>query len=180
MSYTGPTNTQEGKYLVVRRDGTVPHWPYFVLGARDPIVPDVLRCYAMLGRHIRYGEEYCLSVGELAYGFERYRRCHSASDPEAASNRVDDPNVVQAMRGHICNIHVVPDLLIKQQANSKEIDAAVAAERKRCGDIIAEAMASLPTPPVGVGAGPSLWVTLQKVFDEIDRPSQRENGEWKK
>jgi hypothetical protein len=27
----------EGKFLVVRRDGSVPHWPHFVLGARDPV-----------------------------------------------------------------------------------------------------------------------------------------------
>lgn len=31
--------TKEGKYLVQRRDGTVPDWPWFVLGARDPIAP---------------------------------------------------------------------------------------------------------------------------------------------
>lgn len=24
----------EGKFLVVRRDGSVPHWPHFVIGAR--------------------------------------------------------------------------------------------------------------------------------------------------
>src|ERR1700704_5669978 len=28
--------TREGKYLVQRRDGSIPEWPYFVIGARDP------------------------------------------------------------------------------------------------------------------------------------------------
>ena len=32
----------EGKFLVVRRDGSIPHWPHFVLGARDPAAPGVM------------------------------------------------------------------------------------------------------------------------------------------
>ena len=36
---------KEGKFLVVRRDGSVPHWPHFVLGARDPGAPTALRAY---------------------------------------------------------------------------------------------------------------------------------------
>lgn len=34
------------KFLVVRRDGTVPDWPYLVLGARDPAAPAALRTLA--------------------------------------------------------------------------------------------------------------------------------------
>ena len=30
--------TKEGKFLVTRRDGTIPKWPHFVLGGRDPIL----------------------------------------------------------------------------------------------------------------------------------------------
>jgi hypothetical protein len=36
-----------GKYLVLRRDGTVPDWPYLVMGAADPVVPVALRAYAV-------------------------------------------------------------------------------------------------------------------------------------
>ena len=38
--------TPEGKYLVKRRDGTIPEWPYFVMGAADGASPDALREYA--------------------------------------------------------------------------------------------------------------------------------------
>ena len=34
------------KYLVVRRDGSIPKWPAFVLGARDPCALFALRAYA--------------------------------------------------------------------------------------------------------------------------------------
>ena len=33
------------KYLVVRRDGTVPRWPWFVLGGRDQAARDAMRFY---------------------------------------------------------------------------------------------------------------------------------------
>ena len=38
--------TREGKYLVQRRDGTIPEWPYFVIGAADPAAPKALQAYA--------------------------------------------------------------------------------------------------------------------------------------
>jgi hypothetical protein len=33
------SKTPEGKYLVTRRDGTVPEWPNMVFGAKDPAAP---------------------------------------------------------------------------------------------------------------------------------------------
>jgi len=38
--------TSEGKYLVKRRDGSVPPWPSFVLGGSDPHAAVALRAYA--------------------------------------------------------------------------------------------------------------------------------------
>jgi hypothetical protein len=38
--------SREGKYLVQRRDGTIPQWPWFVLGAADEDAADTLRDYA--------------------------------------------------------------------------------------------------------------------------------------
>lgn len=30
------------KFLVLRRDGTIPDWPWFVLGGEDPMAPGAL------------------------------------------------------------------------------------------------------------------------------------------
>lgn len=63
----------EGKFLVIRRDGTIPQWPHFVLGARDPAAPSTLRAYASEARKLGLDPEYCDSVDELASDFEAYR-----------------------------------------------------------------------------------------------------------
>lgn len=89
----------EGKFLVVRRDGSVPHWPHFVLGARDPAAPATLRAYAYHARRLGFEEEYCDSILALADDFESYRQLHGEGDPEAPPHRTDDPSVIAAMRG---------------------------------------------------------------------------------
>ncbi len=114
----------EGKFLVVRRDGSVPHWPHFVLGARDPAAPATLRAYAksyklhsggiLEGAENPYGkttfdEEYYLSILSLAVDFEDYRVKHGDSDPDAPPHRKDDPDVINAMRGQEALIFVRPD-----------------------------------------------------------------------
>ena len=63
----------EGKFLVVRRDGSVPHWPHFVLGARDPAAPGALRAYAYHAKRLGFEDEYCDSIMVLADDFEAYR-----------------------------------------------------------------------------------------------------------
>lgn len=90
---------KEGKFLVVRRDGTVPHWPHFVLGARDPAAPAALLVYADTCRGLGMDEAYCASVEELARDFERYRKEQGEGDPWAPPHRKDDPDVIDAMRG---------------------------------------------------------------------------------
>ncbi|MGM4891218.1 hypothetical protein [Tardiphaga sp. 839_C3_N1_4] len=90
----------EGKFLVVRRDGSIPHWPHFVLGARDPATPDALRAYADICQRLGYEPEYVASLRELADDFNSYRLLHGEGDPEAPPHRVDDPNVIDAMRGN--------------------------------------------------------------------------------
>jgi hypothetical protein len=47
-----------GKYLVVRRDGSVPEWQWFVLGSRDPAAPDALRTYADRAAQLGMDPEY--------------------------------------------------------------------------------------------------------------------------
>lgn len=88
----------EGKFLVVRRDGTVPHWPHFVLGARDPWAPAALRVYALAVKDSGGDVEYADSILELANDFEVYRREHGDGDPESGPHRTDDPQVITAMR----------------------------------------------------------------------------------
>lgn len=99
----------EGKFLVVRRDGTVPHWPHFVLGARDPHAPTALRAYAKVVERDGLDPEYAQSIDDLASDFEAYRREHGNGDPDAPPHRVDDTNVIRAMRGEKVAIVVTPD-----------------------------------------------------------------------
>lgn len=84
----------EGKFLVIRRDGSVPHWPHFVLGARDRAAPDALRAYADIAEGLGYEPEYVASIRELAADFEAYRDQQGDGDPEAAPHRTDNPTVI--------------------------------------------------------------------------------------
>lgn len=88
----------EGKYLVVRRDGTIPKWPHFVLGAMDPSTPATLRAYAAFSREFGLDEEYCASIEELADDFARYRDQHGTGDPDSGPHRRDDPAIIRLMR----------------------------------------------------------------------------------
>lgn len=90
---------KEGKFLVVRRDGTIPAWPHYVLGARDPAAPAALRAYANEAERLGFDKEYCDSVRELAYDFSNYREEQGDGDPVAWPHRTDDPAVVAVMRG---------------------------------------------------------------------------------
>ena len=99
----------EGKFLVVRRDGSIPHWPHFVIGARDPAAPVALRAYAAACSAMCLDQEYVRSILDLAEDFERYRLAQGDGDPDAPPHRVDDPSVIDAMRGHQATIIVTPD-----------------------------------------------------------------------
>ena len=99
----------EGKFLVVRRDGSVPHWPHFVLGARDPAAPYALHAYASRCHDLGLDREYVDSLHALAADFERYREDNGDGDPDAPPHRTDDPFVIHAMRGHDANIYVRVD-----------------------------------------------------------------------
>ena len=89
--------TKEGKYLVKRRDGTIPEWPYFVIGAADPAAPAALRAYAAEAQRLGMDLEYVRDVRELADEFERYGLDH-IGDPDAPSHRPDDPATVAEMK----------------------------------------------------------------------------------
>lgn len=99
----------EGKFLVVRRDGSVPHWPHFVLGARDPAAPAALRAYANECRNRGFEKEYVASIVELADDFELYRIEQGNGDPEAPPHRRDNHDVIRAMQGFPATIYVCRD-----------------------------------------------------------------------
>ena len=88
----------EGKYLVVRRDGTIPAWPHFVLGGDDPCAPAALYAYAQAAEDRGLDRDYVLSLRQLAV--EWSQRIGGKADPDAGPHRVDNPAVIELMRGN--------------------------------------------------------------------------------
>lgn len=90
--------TPEGKYLVLRRDKTVPPWPHFILAASDPAAPFAIRCYADKAEQLGMDQRYVHDLRVLADDFEEWRRNNTTGDPDAPGHRVDDPWVIEMMR----------------------------------------------------------------------------------
>jgi hypothetical protein len=90
--------TRTGKYLVKRRDGTVPQWPWFVLGAADPAAPTALKAYARAARNHGMDPQYVSEIFALADEFETWRARNGYGDPDAPKHRIDDPETVAQMR----------------------------------------------------------------------------------
>lgn len=88
----------EGKYLVTRRDGSVPEWPYMVFGAKDPAAPAALLAYADMAEMLKYDPAYVADVRRLAGEFIDYRASHGKGDPDAPPHRKDDPATLAKMR----------------------------------------------------------------------------------
>ena len=94
---------REGKYLVVRRDGTVPEWPHFVIGGFDPAGGTGLAFYAAKAAELGFDGEYVASIQELAVDFDALSatpRAKAIADPDAGPHRKDCPAVIEMMRGH--------------------------------------------------------------------------------
>lgn len=98
----------EGKYLVVRRDGTIPKWGHFVISTIDPAASGGLRGYADAADRLQFDPEYVASIRELADDADRLSiqaACDAAilgtkgADPDAPPHRRDNPAVVAMMRG---------------------------------------------------------------------------------
>jgi hypothetical protein len=91
--------TPEGKYLVKRRDGTVPAWPSFVLGGRDPHAAVALRAYAdSCEKDPAIDPGFVAAVRRWADEYDRYRSLHGEGDPGKGAHRKDDPATVAEMR----------------------------------------------------------------------------------
>lgn len=102
-------SVSEGKYLVVRRDGTIPAWPHFVIAAADPSAQAALSAYARDAASRGLDAEYVDSVQELAGDFGRYsyrhqmqalEGKHKGADPDKGPHRIDNPAVIEMMRGN--------------------------------------------------------------------------------
>lgn len=87
-----------GKYLVQRRDGTVPDWPYFVIGAADPAAPAALRAYAEMANDLGMDPEYAQDIFDLAEEFLAYRKEAGTGDPDAPRHREDDPEIIAKLK----------------------------------------------------------------------------------
>lgn len=85
------------KYLVQRRDGSVPEWPYFVLGARDPAAQVALDAYAAEAERLGFDPKYVSDVRRLADDFGDYLKNHGKGNPDGIPHRRDDPVVVEKM-----------------------------------------------------------------------------------
>lgn len=90
-------STKEGKYLVKRRDGTIPKWPWFVLGAADPVVPVALRAYANEAERLGLDPQYVKDVRQFAIVCEKWLQTNGPGDPDAPRHRIDDPATVAEM-----------------------------------------------------------------------------------
>lgn len=92
------TEAPEGKYLVVRRDGSVPQWGHFVLSYTDPATPHALMAYAAACELMEMDPEYIASIRETAQELSELPR-DPKSDPDAGPHRKDNAAVVRIMRG---------------------------------------------------------------------------------
>ena len=88
--------TREGKYpVVLRRDGTVPEWEWFVLGQRDPHAPAALRAYADHAEAGGADPQYVADLREMAEEWKLRRLWETGQgDPDAPPHRTDDPDVL--------------------------------------------------------------------------------------
>lgn len=92
-------DTPGGKYLVKRRDGTIPEWAYMVFGERDPAAPAALRGYADKAEQLGFDPQYVADVRAMADEWERNLASGvtTPGDPDAPRHRKDDPTTVAEM-----------------------------------------------------------------------------------
>lgn len=94
----------EGKYpVVLRRDGTIPEWEWFILGSKDPAAPAALRAYASEAFRCGMDAQYVEDMRALADTFEIERHLREEAgerkgDPDKGPHRRDDELTLRLAR----------------------------------------------------------------------------------
>lgn len=116
----------EGKYLVIRRDGSIPSWPCFVLGGRDPYVPAALEAYAKAVRDTGGNEEYAQLVEQRATDFRLYAQSVGYSRPEEPNQFIEHEGVARAMRAEVevIQLTVMSDAAMERRQQHAYSDTA--------------------------------------------------------
>ena len=97
--WTHQPGTPQGKYLVQRRDGSIPSWPWFVLGGNDPAAPAALRAYADAAEYHGMDPDYVRDIRDMAHYWIAMQIVYGApGDPDAPPDLVDDPDTIAKMR----------------------------------------------------------------------------------
>ncbi len=78
------------KYLVIRRDGSRPQWPYFVIAGADPAAPAAFRAYADECERLGMNSQYVSDVRRMAAEFDLWRSRNATGDPDGRRHRKDD------------------------------------------------------------------------------------------
>lgn len=97
MTWEQRSGFSGNKYLVQRRDGTVPEWPWLVLGGRDPAAPAAIRAYADECERLGMAEDYVEYLRGLAMEFGAYRKDHGVGDPDGVRHRTDAPAIASIL-----------------------------------------------------------------------------------
>ena len=126
--------TPEGKYLVLRRDGTVPEWDYFVLGSRDPAAAEGLRYYAFECMRLNMAKDYVCDVGRLsdkwlADSVPVIDKPVKVGDPDKGPHRKDHQLTISLMRGETTMAQISENIakLIERAENAEALVKAALA-----------------------------------------------------
>jgi hypothetical protein len=84
--------SMKDKFLVIRRDGTVPAWPWLVLGGRDPWAIEAARAYADAAERGGGDPDYIAHIRSMVTEMEEFPK---DGDHEFGP---DDPAIIQVMR----------------------------------------------------------------------------------
>lgn len=91
--------TPEGKYLIRRRDGSIPQWPSLVIGGADPAGQAALRAYADEAERRGYDPALVADIRDrLIPEFTQWQQSYGFGAPDAPRHREDDPSVLHLMR----------------------------------------------------------------------------------
>lgn len=102
----------QGKYLLVRRDGTSPHWNNlaFVLGPRDPHAQVAVIAYVeSMMKDPKHDKAYCEALLRLAESYDDYQSEHGLGEPAAHPWRPEAHDVMTALHGDNSVVVVMPD-----------------------------------------------------------------------